>query len=69
MSLSARPSWQGADIQVTVPHGCTGVEVEVEWPPSSAGPLTVLQRVLVEKPLMDYRIETGGVGRCRLSPG
>ena len=53
---------QGADIKVSVPHGCTGVEINVDWPTGNPrdAPLTVASRVVVEKPLHDYRVETGG---------
>ena len=57
---------QGGDIVVAVPHGCTGVEVNVDWPEPRGGadardaPLAVQQRVVVEKPIQDYRVETGG---------
>ena len=53
---------QGADIKVSVPHGCTGVEINVDWPTGNPrdAPLTVSSRVVVEKPLHDYRVETGG---------
>jgi hypothetical protein len=55
---------QGNDIVVTVPHGCTGVDVGVEWPEAKGdardAPLAVQQRVVVEKPIQDYRVETGG---------
>ena len=48
------------------PAGCTGVEVNVDWPEPRGGadardaPLAVQQRVVVEKPIQDYRVETGG---------
>ena len=57
---------QGGDIVVAVPRGCTGVEVNVDWPEPRGGadardaPLAVQQRVVVEKPIQDYRVETGG---------
>ena len=53
---------QGADIRVSVPYGCTGVEIIIDWPSGSPrdAPLSVNTRVIVEKPLHDYRVETGG---------
>ena len=53
---------QGADIRVSVPYGCTGVEIIIDWPSGSPrdSPLSVNTRVVVEKPLHDYRVETGG---------
>ena len=66
-STRATPSFAGrraTDIVVTVPHGCTGVDVGVEWPEAKGdtrdAPLAVQQRVVVEKPIQDYRVETGG---------
>ena len=53
----------GNEVRVSVPKGCTGVELDVDWPSGNGNrgaPLTVMQKLIVEKPLMDYRVETGG---------
>ena len=66
---------QGSAIRVDVPRGCAGVDVDVDWPvprgprvrssetgsPDAAGaPLSVRLTAVVEKPLHEYRVETGG---------
>ena len=63
----------GEVISVDVPRGCAGVDVDVDWPvsrgpsgldPGAPGParppVAVRQKVVVEKPLHEYRVETGG---------
>ena len=65
---------QGPAIRVDVPRGCAGVDVDVDWPvprgprarsseisENAAGaPLSVRLTATVEKPLHEYRVETGG---------
>ena len=62
----------GAAIRVDVPRGCAGVDVDIDWPAPRANAavagtadragaiLSVRQRATVEKPLHEYRVETGG---------
>ena len=59
----------GAAIKVEVPSGCSGVDVEIDWPvrynrdgANSLGEsvLSVSQKIVVEKALHEYRVETGG---------